>query len=104
MPGAGKTTLASELRDELVRGGLRVEVVPMDGYHYERRVLDTFPDPILAHQRRGAPFTFDANRFAKELREGKKALERDENAFVSSVRHRRRFQLTTSIYWLVPNI
>lgn len=32
----------------------------MDGFHYPRAVLDTFPDPKEAHARRGAAFTFDA--------------------------------------------
>jgi len=72
------------LKDELLGKGFRTEIVPMDGYHYERKALDTFPDPQLAHQRRGAPFTFDAHRFATELRQGKHDLEQGKSAYVSS--------------------
>lgn len=34
--------------------------IPMDGYHYSRAQLNSFPDPKSAHARRGAAFTFDA--------------------------------------------
>ncbi|CDO54412.1 hypothetical protein DV495_002941 [Geotrichum candidum] len=47
-------------------------VVTMDGYHYTRAQLDQFPDPVEAHKRRGAPFTFDAEgvlSMAKTLHE-----------------------------------
>lgn len=33
----------------------------MDGFHYTRAQLDTFPDPQDAHYRRGAVDTFDAD-------------------------------------------
>lgn len=36
----------------------------MDGWHYPRSTLDTFPDPQNARDRRGAAFTFDAASFA----------------------------------------
>lgn len=35
----------------------------MDGYHYTRAQLDAFPNPSVAHARRGAAFTFDADAF-----------------------------------------
>jgi pantothenate kinase len=35
----------------------------MDGYHLSRAQLDAMPDPINAHARRGAAFTFDDNSF-----------------------------------------
>ena len=56
---------------------VETRVVPMDGYHYYRKELDTFPDAAEAHRRRGAPFTFNANRFATELRQGRLAMEVD---------------------------
>ena len=46
--------------------------VPMDGYHLSRAQLDAMPDPITAHARRGAAFTFDGASFlalVKRLRE-----------------------------------
>lgn len=35
----------------------------MDGYHLSRAQLDAMPDPITAHARRGAAFTFDGSSF-----------------------------------------
>jgi len=37
--------------------------VPMDGYHFSRASLSAMPDPITAHARRGAEWTFDASAF-----------------------------------------
>lgn len=42
-------------------------MIPMDGYHFRRDVLDDMNDPKQAHARRGAPFTFDSHRFVTEL-------------------------------------
>lgn len=36
----------------------------MDGWHYPRSTLRTFPDPQEAFDRRGAEWTFDSKRFA----------------------------------------
>ncbi|OMJ11565.1 putative uridine kinase [Smittium culicis] len=33
----------------------------MDGFHLPKSELDKFPDPKLAHSRRGAHWTFDGN-------------------------------------------
>lgn len=44
----------------------------MDGYHLSRAQLDALPDPVNAHARRGAHFTFDGDAFlqlVKKLRE-----------------------------------
>ncbi|CAG8758457.1 7785_t:CDS:2 [Dentiscutata erythropus] len=62
IPGAGKSTLAKTLVErvnELMGKNVAV-VVPMDGYHYPKKTLDTFPEPTEAHARRGAHWTFDA--------------------------------------------
>lgn len=37
----------------------------MDGYHYSRAQLDAMPDPVTAHARRGAEFTFDGEAFLR---------------------------------------
>jgi pantothenate kinase len=37
--------------------------VSMDGFHYYRRELDAMSDPVEAHRRRGAPFTFNVEKF-----------------------------------------
>jgi pantothenate kinase len=39
----------------------------MDGFHYYRSELDQFPDPQLAHFRRGAHFTFNAEALLRKL-------------------------------------
>mmetsp|Transcript_10241 Transcript_10241/g.15306 ORF Transcript_10241/g.15306 Transcript_10241/m.15306 type:complete len:171 (-) Transcript_10241:4-516(-) len=43
-------------------------MVPMDGFHYSRKVLDGMSDPELAHARRGAEWTFDSQNFAQILK------------------------------------
>ncbi|KAL7268261.1 hypothetical protein RUND412_009128 [Rhizina undulata] len=65
IPGSGKTTLAGKVAkglntiSQLDRGLEIAAVVPMDGYHLTRAALDAMSDPVEAHARRGAPFTFD---------------------------------------------
>ncbi len=60
-PGAGKSTIAQRIADEL---GRDVVVVPMDGFHLASSVIrDT---PLAA--RRGAPDTFDGEGFVALLR------------------------------------
>ncbi|KAF4119987.1 Phosphoribulokinase uridine kinase family protein [Geosmithia morbida] len=41
----------------------------MDGFHLTRAELDAMPDPAYARARRGAPFTFDASRYEKLVRQ-----------------------------------
>ncbi|KAK7035770.1 p-loop containing nucleoside triphosphate hydrolase protein [Favolaschia claudopus] len=46
-------------------------LVGLDGWHLSRAELDAFPDPELAHERRGAHWTFDGKgyvEFVKALR------------------------------------
>jgi pantothenate kinase len=64
-PGSGKSTVADAMRRRMPE---IVTVVSMDGYHYYRRQLRAMEDPEQAHARRGAPFTFDAERLVAELR------------------------------------
>ena len=65
LPGAGKSTLAKRL-SEYSEGKLLV--LGMDGFHYPKSVLKTFPDPDAALARRGAPWTFDATSFVEKCR------------------------------------
>jgi pantothenate kinase len=37
----------------------------MDGFHLTRAQLDAMPDPVTAHSRRGAAFTFDGEGFLR---------------------------------------
>ncbi|KAK4998974.1 hypothetical protein LTR66_001895 [Elasticomyces elasticus] len=83
IPGSGKTTLAAKvvsrinhLHHETMPGLLSdpgvATFLPMDGYHLSREQLSAMPDPVTAHRRRGAAFTFDAPAFlalVKKLRE-----------------------------------
>jgi len=64
IPGAGKTTVAEELRSRYPHA----VVLPMDGYHFPRRRLDA-----TAVRRRGAPHTFDKERLRADLRQLKTA-------------------------------
>ena len=69
-PGSGKSTLCGQLQEQL---GTEVAVViPMDGYHYYVDELDQMADPVQARLRRGAPFTFNAEKFAADLQAAKK--------------------------------
>lgn len=38
-----------------------------DGYHYYKHELDAMADPAALHARRGAHWTFNAERFVKDL-------------------------------------
>lgn len=94
VPGSGKTTLAKHLtkalNDRLLTTTGRAETetegpsplaaasnncnaavvnVPMDGYHLPRAALAILPDAEEAFRRRGAEWTFDPVRLARDLRE-----------------------------------
>eukprot|EP00250_Pteridium_aquilinum_P012936 c21037_g1_i1 orf=326-1069(-) len=72
-PGAGKSTVAKEVAERLnalwLQTNPRAEwesekdhvaiTMPMDGFHLYRNQLDMMKDPVEAHARRGAPWTFD---------------------------------------------
>lgn len=67
VPGSGKTTLVALLVSMLQRlhGNSWVAALPMDGFHLPRSILDGMTDPVRAHARRGAPFTFDPAEFVE---------------------------------------
>ena len=69
-PGAGKSTLAQAVSTVCTDTyDISSIVIPMDGYHYskdELRRLDP-PEAIDYLPRRGAPHTFDAERFVTDL-------------------------------------
>ncbi|KAI1340388.1 P-loop containing nucleoside triphosphate hydrolase protein [Xylariaceae sp. FL0016] len=80
IPGSGKTTLSQIVTQSLnARHAAEssdaepvAAYVPMDGYHLTRAQLSAMPDPVEAHARRGAEFTFDGKAFlllVKALRE-----------------------------------
>ncbi|WP_218021604.1 nucleoside/nucleotide kinase family protein [Nocardia acidivorans] len=65
-PGAGKSTLARGVRDELnlAAGGPIAEVAPMDGFHLTTAQLLAMGEV----GRKGAPDTFDAGAYVDLLR------------------------------------
>lgn len=81
-PGAGKSTIASEIVRRVNRlwpekscsfdsqvGPPEVATfLPMDGFHLYRYQLDAMEDPEEAHARRGAPWTFDPELLLKCLK------------------------------------
>jgi pantothenate kinase len=61
-PGAGKSTLSSQLHDLLPEGS--AAVVPMDGFHFDDRILESRG----LRARKGAPETFDYAGFEALLK------------------------------------
>ncbi|MEI7055622.1 nucleoside/nucleotide kinase family protein [Nocardioides sp. CCNWLW239] len=64
-PGAGKSTLAEQLRDILNEAGRVALVAPMDGFHRSNAELDA----MGARARKGEPDTFDADAYVAALRQ-----------------------------------
>lgn len=66
-PAAGKSTLATNLRDAInTKQGQQVaEIAPMDGFHLLNAVLDQRG----IRPRKGAPDTFDAEGYVAQLRQ-----------------------------------
>ncbi|KAL1875926.1 hypothetical protein VTK73DRAFT_9710 [Phialemonium thermophilum] len=78
IPGSGKTTLTQLVTSAINARHATLDpsnlshtrtpiaaFVPMDGYHLTRAQLSAMPDPITAHARRGAEFTFDGPAFLR---------------------------------------
>jgi len=68
-PGSGKSTTAHAVCD-LVNQSLpnTCAVLPMDGFHLYRRELDLMENPKEAHERRGAPWTFNPSGLISVLK------------------------------------
>jgi len=67
-PGSGKSTLAGRVCQLVnIKRPDTCVVVPMDGFHYYRAELDQMSNPVLAHARRGAPFTFNSQALLQLL-------------------------------------
>jgi pantothenate kinase len=47
----------------------------MDGFHFTRAQLDRMADPVEAHARRGAAFTFNGDAFLSLVRQLRRPLE-----------------------------
>ncbi|KAF8060818.1 P-loop containing nucleoside triphosphate hydrolase protein [Lyophyllum atratum] len=75
IPASGKSTFAllvTSHTNELLASAAgpasdanaRARLVSLDGWHLSRAQLDEFPDPKLAHDRRGIHWTFDGPGYA----------------------------------------
>ncbi|KAG0127121.1 P-loop containing nucleoside triphosphate hydrolase protein [Tuber indicum] len=81
IPGSGKTTIAKMVAERLnavSKIGDVAAMIPMDGYHLTRAALSAMPNPIEAHARRGAPFTFDPVSLKRLIEQVKAPLEEEE--------------------------
>lgn len=69
VPGAGKSTLATQLVAAVNAQSSPATAVAlgMDGFHLSKAQLAQMPDPARAFARRGAPWTFDAAGFVHTL-------------------------------------
>ncbi|WP_240705141.1 nucleoside/nucleotide kinase family protein [Pacificoceanicola onchidii] len=72
-PASGKSTLAEELALRLTRAGCQAQVVPMDGFHLDNRILSA--RGML--ERKGAPETFDVSGLTRLVG----ALAQEEQVF-----------------------
>lgn len=92
-PGSGKTTLANAVEDitnqEMCSEGEVpfLKVIPMDGFHLRRAELDQMDDPVEAHKRRGAPWTFDSAKFVQMIKDVKNQPRDDSVVKVPSFDH-----------------
>src|SRR5438128_1390604 len=70
LPGAGKSTLAARLAQQVnaLAGSRSMMALGMDGFHLTKAQLRQRPDAEQAFARRGAPWTFDVNALAEHLR------------------------------------
>ncbi|KAJ7074552.1 P-loop containing nucleoside triphosphate hydrolase protein [Mycena amicta] len=73
-PAAGKSSFAHRLLHNIrtIDASAPAILIGLDGWHLTRASLDLFPDPELAHQRRGIHWTFDAPAyvaFIEQLRQ-----------------------------------
>ena len=70
IPCSGKSFIAHKLT-KYVNKIANSEIscyIGMDGFHFTRKYLDNMKNPKLAHQKRGAHWTFDAIKFGKLLK------------------------------------
>ena len=68
-PGSGKSTVAGKIKEALRD---QVDIIPMDGYHYSCSELNEMENPEQAHERRGAPFTFNSRKLVDDLIEARR--------------------------------
>lgn len=67
IPGSGKSTSSKILSSLLHELQISNMIVPMDGFHYPIKVLETFENPKDVIYRRGAEDTFDSSALLSTL-------------------------------------
>jgi pantothenate kinase len=90
VPGSGKTTIASRVALEINSRAEREvsKAVGMDGYHLTRAQLSAMDDPVMAHERRGAPFTFNATGVVQLVKDIIQSGERQVDMRAPSFDHK----------------
>lgn len=78
-PGSGKTTLAHRIVEEL-NTKYKAIVLGQDGYHLYRHELAAMKDPVTAFERRGAPFTYNVEKFVQLV----KSLKKRQNETITA--------------------
>ena len=76
-PGGGKTTLAALVQSRVneMEGRTVCVTLPMDGFHLHKARLDAMHNRKEAYDRRGCPWTFDAQAFVSCVRKAKEISE-----------------------------
>ena len=74
-PGAGKSTVATNLNKKIMLNGVRSRVVTMDGFHLDNTILRA--RDLL--DRKGAPSTFDVAGFIHMI---KRLTSGEDNVFI----------------------
>ncbi|KAF7310360.1 PRK domain-containing protein [Mycena chlorophos] len=83
-PAAGKSSFAHRLLTNIREHEPTVALlVGLDGWHLTRAALDLMPDPALAHERRGAHWTFDADGYVAFITALRAPLQPDMNPIMA---------------------
>ncbi|KAL4254946.1 P-loop containing nucleoside triphosphate hydrolase [Abortiporus biennis] len=90
VPASGKSTLAQTIVDMINHSHSTNDnteeiaiLVGLDGWHLTRAQLDQFPDPKLAHDRRGAHWTFDGLSYLSFVRSLRQPTSPDSEAITA---------------------
>ncbi|KAI0782179.1 P-loop containing nucleoside triphosphate hydrolase protein [Abortiporus biennis] len=90
VPASGKSTLAQTIVDKINHSHSTNDnteeiaiLVGLDGWHLTRAQLDQFPDPKLAHDRRGAHWTFDGSSYLSFIRSLRQPTSPDSEAITA---------------------